>query len=424
MAVTQLYTAVANDVITAARWNNEFGNIYNNGSAVAFPLTLAVSLAGYTLTLDAAGVTTIVSTTAVAFIMTPGAKAGTPGPGASEGSAINVVAHTFTDTATAASATAAEHAAVSLQHMTVAASNTNVTLTDAATLYIRGAPQNGTNVTITNPYALLIDGGAVRTDGYLVGTVALGGHIYGLTYDPGTDATNDIDLTVGGAVSDDASALNKRLMTLTSALTKQSDAAWAVGSAEGMLDTGAVGNSDYYVFLIMRPDTGVVDALCSLSSTAPTMPTSYVYKRLIGWFKRTGGTIVNFVTYETEGGGLEFLWMVPTLDVNLAATLTTTQRTDAAKVPLNISTLALLRVSAEDAAATSVLVMQTPALTDTAPSVTIAPLGTIRAVVVDIEIIQDVEVRTSAAGLVAARANVAGYDDYSFVTRGFRWGRR
>lgn len=30
MSVTQIYTAVPNDVITSARWNNEFGNIYNN----------------------------------------------------------------------------------------------------------------------------------------------------------------------------------------------------------------------------------------------------------------------------------------------------------------------------------------------------------------------------------------------------------
>ena len=30
MAVTQLYTAVPGDTITAARWNNEFGNIYDN----------------------------------------------------------------------------------------------------------------------------------------------------------------------------------------------------------------------------------------------------------------------------------------------------------------------------------------------------------------------------------------------------------
>lgn len=30
MATTQIYTAIPNDVITAARWNNEFGNIYDN----------------------------------------------------------------------------------------------------------------------------------------------------------------------------------------------------------------------------------------------------------------------------------------------------------------------------------------------------------------------------------------------------------
>lgn len=30
MAITQIYTAIAGDTITAARWNNEFGNVYNN----------------------------------------------------------------------------------------------------------------------------------------------------------------------------------------------------------------------------------------------------------------------------------------------------------------------------------------------------------------------------------------------------------
>lgn len=47
MAITQLYTAIPNDVITAARWNNEFGNIYNNavfGSIVATGSTAERSL--------------------------------------------------------------------------------------------------------------------------------------------------------------------------------------------------------------------------------------------------------------------------------------------------------------------------------------------------------------------------------------------
>ncbi|MCI0561157.1 MAG: hypothetical protein MN733_21945, partial [Nitrososphaera sp.] len=114
----------------------------------------------------------------------------------------------------------------------------------------------------------------------------------------------------------------------------------------------------------------------------------------------------------------------PTLDVDLAATLTTTQRTDALKLPLNISTIALITISAEDAATSSCLIVQCPDVDDAAPSVTAAPLATTRTHVANIEDVYDLEVRTSAAGLVASRANVATYDDYSIVTRGFRWARR
>jgi hypothetical protein len=49
MALSQVYTAVTNDTITAARWNNEFGNIYNNGTDVAFPLTKAVSAGSFNI---------------------------------------------------------------------------------------------------------------------------------------------------------------------------------------------------------------------------------------------------------------------------------------------------------------------------------------------------------------------------------------
>ena len=118
---------------------------------------------------------------------------------------------------------------------------------------------------------------------------ALRGVISGLTYANNVaDATNDLDIAVGEAMD----ATNIYWMTLASALTKQSDVAWAVGTNQGGLDTGVVGNSDYYIWLIARSDTGVVDVLFSLSSTAPTMPTGYDFKRLIGWFKRVGGTIV------------------------------------------------------------------------------------------------------------------------------------
>lgn len=170
MALAQVYSAVPNDVITAARWNNEFGNIYNNGTQVAFPVTTAVSFAGFTITLDAAGATTLSSSASQALSITPGAKSGTPN---TTGKTLNTAAHTFTDTATAGSGTATAFAAVALQQPTLAAQNSSVACTDAATLYVAAAPANGTNVTITNPWAIWVDAGACRFDGAVTVTGTL-----------------------------------------------------------------------------------------------------------------------------------------------------------------------------------------------------------------------------------------------------------
>jgi hypothetical protein len=107
----------------------------------------------------------------------------------------------------------------------------------------------------------------------------------------GTDATNDVDIAAGSAV-DSTGAVS---ILLVSPITKRIDAAWAVGTGNGGLDTGAVGDFLYYIWLIRRPDTGVVDALFSLSNTAPTMPTNYTQKALIGAVRRNGG--VNGLPY-------------------------------------------------------------------------------------------------------------------------------
>lgn len=258
---------------------------------------------------------------------------------------------------------------------------------------------------------------------------ALNKAIYGLTYANGDgagggDLVNDLAIATGGAMD----ATGAYWMTLASTLGKQSDVAWAVGGTTGTplggLDTGAVGNSDYYIWLIARSDTGVVDALYSLSSTAPTMPANYDFKRLIGWFKRVGGTIVAFHTYETEGGGLEMNWDVPTLDVNLANTLTTARRADAVKVPLNFSTIAHLDACAFDSASNFAAWICCPDQTDAAPSQSVAPLNNIGQEVLGAGVGRQMFVRTSATGTIAARANLATVDNYAVVTLGFRWARR
>lgn len=162
MALSQIYSAVPGHVITAARWNNEFGNIYSNGTDVAFPVTKAVSLAGFTLTVDAAGVSSISSTASTGFALTVGAKAGAPG---ANGSLAYLTASTFTDTSTAAAGTATLWTGFSIRTPTLAATNANVTTTDAATVYIEGPPTAGSNQTITRGHALLIGSGGTSQFG-------------------------------------------------------------------------------------------------------------------------------------------------------------------------------------------------------------------------------------------------------------------
>ncbi len=430
MALTQVYSAVPNDVITAARWNNEFGNIYNNGTAIAFPVTQAVSFAGFTVTLDSSGQSTLTSSGTTGFLLAPGTKTGTPG---TTGFGLNIAGQTATDSNTAGSGTAASATFTTFQRPTLAASNTVVACTDAATVYIANSPANGTNETITNPWSLWVDAGNVRLDGdvrvggslrvdasNLIGSILSCRPIGGLTY--ANSGGDNIVIAVGETVSDDATVASRRLMILGSALTKVITSTWAVGSGNGFLDTGAVGNSDYYIWLIQRADTGVVDALASLSSTAPNMPANYSFKRLIGWFKRVGGTNVAFTTYEMGGGGLELLWSTPTLDLDLSATLTTARRTDAVKVPLDVSTIALLNIQTSDAV-NSMSYIYCPDQTDQAPSLTVTPLTTMFiSSGTGVEFRQ--EIRTSSAGLIAARCITATCDNYRVVTLGFRWSRR
>lgn len=127
-------------------------------------------------------------------------------------------------------------------------------------------------------------------------------------------------------------------MTLSSAYTKTASA-WAVGTAAGALDTGAIANSTWYhVWLIMRPDTGVVDVLVSLSATAPTMPTNYTFKRRIGAMKTNGSAQW---TKFTQLGDL-FTWdLAATNDINAAPTASPVSL--AVNVPTGLNVIAKLR---------------------------------------------------------------------------------
>ena len=252
-------------------------------------------------------------------------------------------------------------------------------------------------------------------------TVAmLKGVIYGWTYsNNGADAVNDIDIAAGGGADSTGAVFFS-----TGALTKQLDVAWAVGTNQGGRLGGVIADTDYNIWAIYRGDTGAGEiAYEAVSASTPTLPASYTHYRKIGWFKRVAGTIVAFTTSEIAGGGIQLLWKAPTLDVDLANTLTTTRRTDAVKVPLQFAVDAILTLYVYDATTSAYFLICCPDETDVAPSPTAARLATGQTVTANVWSGQ-ITVRTSAAGLIAARADLATVDTYRVSTNGFEWSRR
>jgi len=196
------------------------------------------------------------------------------------------------------------------------------------------------------------------------------GHLAGLALsNNGSDANNDLDIAVG-ACRDSTNATN---LLLALGLTKRSDAAWAVGSGSGGMDTGTKpNNGTLHVWLIKRSDTGVVDALFSISATTPTMPANYDFKRRLGACITDGsGNIIAF----TQDGD-DFLLKSPILDINATDSTTATTRT--ISVPDGIKVKALLNAyTINGSGGVAGTYFSSPDVNDDAPSLSANVIPTI-----------------------------------------------
>lgn len=143
-------------------------------------------------------------------------------------------------------------------------------------------------------------------------------YIAGLTLSA-AGGTGTFGITGGSA----ADSTNSVIMKLTSAYTKTT-AAWAVGSGNGSLDTGSIGNNTWYhVYEIRRPDTGVVDILISTNPTVPTaLPANYTQYRRIGSMRTNGSA--QWMAFQQIGDDFYKLQVVDqTYGLTQAATLQT-----------------------------------------------------------------------------------------------------
>lgn len=196
---------------------------------------------------------------------------------------------TFTDNATAQSGTALLMAFNTFNTPTLAATNLTVTTTDASTVYIAGAPTNGTNQTITNPWSLCVESGNVRFDGEL--TI-------------GNDADN-----VSGKIkfiASDGDAADIAINT-SDQLTFNNAGGGYVFDAQVDVHGGLRGNvTDVNAATY---DTVVTDYILGCSYTATgaitslTLPTAQLVEGRTIIVKDTGGlAATNNITIDTEGG--------------------------------------------------------------------------------------------------------------------------
>lgn len=239
------------------------------------------------------------------------------------------------------------------------------------------------------------------------GGTAVHGHLWGLTLsNNGTDPTNDIDLAVGEAMSDDSDSNNAVLMRLTSGLTKQLDVAWAVGTNAGMLASGAaLTNGTYHLFLIMRPDTGVVDLAADSSVTGANLAANtnaaYTKKRRIGSILRESAAIVAF-----DQDGDVFTRKTSVLDVN-ATNPGVSAVTRTLSVPSGLKVKAFGNIALDIGSTATVALLSDLALTDETPSLTAAPLGTTINRVVSGTTGNPWQVRTNTSAQIRSRLSVS-----------------
>jgi hypothetical protein len=271
--------------------------------------------------------------------------------------------------------------------------------------------------------AAAIDTGTTSATIPLNGTVFtyLHGYIGGFIFsNNGTDPNNDIDISAGCAMDSTDTA-----MIVGSAMTKRLDATWAAGTNAGGLDTGTkAANTEYYIHTILKDSDNSGDYLFSTSRTAPTMPSGYTKFRHSGWCQTDGaGNIIAFICTETGGGGIEYQWSTPILDINLANTLTTTARLDAISVPTGIKVKATVHARIADATSTAQLYVSDPDTTDLAPSLTVAPLLTLLATTGKGGHGQ-FHVTTNTSRQIRSRCDIATADTYRVATLGFQWSRR
>lgn len=167
--------------------------------------------------------------------------------------------------------------------------------------------------------------------------IAPQGYLWGLGLaNDSTSPGTVIDVAAGEAASTGSSPT---LMALPTGLAKVVNAAWSAGNNSGCLSTGTFANGTYHVFEIENPATAVVDVLCDVSPTSPTLPSGFTLFRRIGSIVVKSSAILPFVQT-----GDDFFWNTSGGYADIAAGVTKSLVT--ITVPTGVRVLAFFHATA------------------------------------------------------------------------------
>jgi hypothetical protein len=193
----------------------------------------------------------------------------------------------------------------------------------------RIAGDNGTDAASTAFVATAIGSGLTSS----LGGAVLRSYLAGLGMSNDSSAPNTKIDVAKGVCADDSGAL---MLGFASPGSIDCTSVGVNALDSGALDT----NKWYHAFAIGKPD-GTSGLLASLSATAPTLPSGFMFKRRIGSFKTDGSA--HIVPFSQKGD--EFLWKAPPIDQN-SASLGVTSTLYMLSVPPGVQTNALFTGSA------------------------------------------------------------------------------
>lgn len=270
-------------------------------------------------------------------------------------------------------------------------------------------------INFTGPVIVTDDAGNERVN---VAITQITGFISGLVPSNAADTDHDVTLSTGVATSDGGTFL----MTLSSPITKQIDAVWAVGNNVGGLFSGATlaADSTFHMFLIRRASDGVIDAGFDDNISATNIPGGWTaFRRVTSVSTNASSNIRNFVATEIGWGSLLVQWTAPLLDLD--STTATTASLVTLNIPGGLKFMARYNSFTDHVGGgNTATYFSDPDTPDLAPSTTAAPLaqlsdGTSVAQISQIETQTNTSSqirRRSSTAAQTIRISVLGYTDY------------